>query len=324
MDLSDQATGLGEEVVTRRTEVDLLLGKVDRIFVIENQRSQMSRDFARQLDSSRLNISSVLKEISEKNSGEESVLTDGVVEMISSGRSTCSKLKESIQVSLSTLIGDASMAKSSMTSSCDKLDKHLHSTNSHIENTLLTLQTNLSTWLGQVDESLSIVQNNLEKQQSQIANAVSKMTDSFVEFQNLSEKYTASQLSLCDQSQKAATFLKENLARKLQVFQTEEKLRTEAAVCAMQERSKEIESALSSMLQNMVQESLSKYSESAKQLDAFTSEVSDISSTNISQIYSLTQQISASATEQSDTLENSFDQNKIEQMSNFTTIDNMR
>jgi len=71
----------------------------------------------------------------------------GVVEMISSGRNTCSKLKESIQASLSTLIGDAGNAKNSMTSSCKQLDGHLQATNTHIETTLLTLQQNLSSWL---------------------------------------------------------------------------------------------------------------------------------------------------------------------------------
>jgi hypothetical protein len=42
IDLSGQAQSLCAEVTNRRTDVDLLLGKVDRIFAIESKRAQVN------------------------------------------------------------------------------------------------------------------------------------------------------------------------------------------------------------------------------------------------------------------------------------------
>ena len=107
----------------------------------------MSKEFAGALEASRGEISKILVSLSAASASESSLLTDGVVEMISSGRQTCSKLKESIQASLSTLLGDAAVAKESMTASCSQLDEHLNATNGHIQTTLLALQSDLSSWL---------------------------------------------------------------------------------------------------------------------------------------------------------------------------------
>jgi hypothetical protein len=43
-------------------------------------------------------------------------------------------------------LGDAEMAKNSMSASCDSLQTHLGATNSHVEVTLKALQDNLSNW----------------------------------------------------------------------------------------------------------------------------------------------------------------------------------
>ena len=46
---------------------------------------------------------------------------NGVDEMLKKGKNTCAALKAAIDGALSILIGDATKAKSNMTSSCDKV-----------------------------------------------------------------------------------------------------------------------------------------------------------------------------------------------------------
>lgn len=48
-------------------------------------------------------------------------LCNGVGEMLTKGKSTCETLKAAIDSALTVLIGDATKAKDSMTSSCDKV-----------------------------------------------------------------------------------------------------------------------------------------------------------------------------------------------------------
>ena len=74
----------------------------------------------------------------------------GVTELLVKGNDTCTRLKSSINGALSILIGDATVAKNSMTASCDRLKTHLNDTNHHVADTLRKLQEELSTWLGEV------------------------------------------------------------------------------------------------------------------------------------------------------------------------------
>jgi kinesin family protein 11 len=167
MALHSQGDDLQREVSSRREDVGLLLNKVDRLVTKEVQRVRETQLFVGEIDVKKSALLEDLTTVVTSSKEESRTLCDGVTEMLAKGRNTCTTLKQAIDGALSTLIGDATTARDSMTSSCEKLETHLVDTNGHIAVTLRGLQECLSDWLGEVDDNMKGAQQQLAKQQTQ-------------------------------------------------------------------------------------------------------------------------------------------------------------
>ena len=65
----------------------------------------MTRNFASTIDGSRVEMETIVSAMASNNAAESSSLTEGIQQLLISGRSTCSELKDAIQGALSTLVG---------------------------------------------------------------------------------------------------------------------------------------------------------------------------------------------------------------------------
>jgi kinesin family protein 11 len=153
---------------SRYMEVEKLIVKVDKLEEKEVQRLNEVNSFVQQLQCNNSTILTRIESYSTTSKHHSQSLCEGVSQILVNGMGTCNSLKQSIDQALTILIGDAEVAKDSMTLSCSELKAHLIKTNTHIETTLKTLQNQLSNWLLEADSSLKQAQNHLTTQKLQV------------------------------------------------------------------------------------------------------------------------------------------------------------
>lgn len=166
--LSAQGKSLQRDLSYAQSDVARLLEKVERVAASEESKIRETEQFVAQLGLSSRHLVAQVNELNSQSAVHSVALKSGVTQMLQQGRETCSTLKSAISSALTTMIGDAEQARDEMTSSCAGLKTHLNSTNSHLEHTLRALQGQLSEWLGEVDVSMQLAQQQLAAQQQQV------------------------------------------------------------------------------------------------------------------------------------------------------------
>ena len=268
--LSAEAMELQTELVTRRGDMDNLLGKVDRLVAMEKERVKAAENFSAELNMNCSSLLSIVTRVTDRNTSESSELCEGVAGMLTKGRDTCATLKDSIQGALSTLIGDATVAKDTMSSSCDGLKVHLQGTDRHVSDTLLGIQQQLSSWLSQVDKSMAEAQRELSAQREQLAGFTSTITEHAATFATVSEKFAASQKALSSKSSETASALRCELVDQLGKFNKAEEERAVSTAEALQTQANHMQSTMSTLIQNMLQASLAAVSASTASTQSFS------------------------------------------------------
>jgi hypothetical protein len=166
--LQRQGASIQSELTTRREDVDGLLAKMDRYSKSETKRLDETAAMITKLQRSRTDLNQSTSLFVEGSEQQAEFLRNGVRDMLGKSRETCEKLRGAVDGALQTLIGDANVAKDSMTTSCAYLDKHLRTTETDISRTLTTIKEQLSSWLGDVDAAMNTAQAYVSKQQSQL------------------------------------------------------------------------------------------------------------------------------------------------------------
>jgi hypothetical protein len=100
-----QGNELQEEVVDRRGDVALLLGKVAKLSEDEVSRVQKATVLVSKIQENKEKFLRDILNMTDESNKQSKSLCKGVGEILRRGRETCSSLKESIDGALSTLIG---------------------------------------------------------------------------------------------------------------------------------------------------------------------------------------------------------------------------
>ena len=100
--LHSQGKMLQEEVHTRRDEIATLLGKVSRLHDNECDRIKKSARFVGDIDNNKSQLLDGISMIAFQSKTQSSVLCNGVSEMLTKGKATCSSLKVTIDSRQST------------------------------------------------------------------------------------------------------------------------------------------------------------------------------------------------------------------------------
>ena len=116
--LHQQGSDLIGQVMGRRNDVEKLLAKVGRLAEKEATRRLGTETFVAELGGRKDDLLVGVNEMLTHSKQQSADLCEGVAEMLTKGRDTCASLKGSIEEALHTLIGDAEVARDSMSTSC--------------------------------------------------------------------------------------------------------------------------------------------------------------------------------------------------------------
>lgn len=166
--LFETGNEIQEDLKARHGDLDKLIEKVEGLTRQETERLATVRSFVDRLSKSNFTLLEQISSFSSESNEHSSMLCQGVDQILVRGKDTCTALKGSIDQALTILMGDAEVARDSMTQSCSGLKVHLKSTNSNIEKTLRSLQEQLSNWLGEADVNLKQARQHLQEQQNQV------------------------------------------------------------------------------------------------------------------------------------------------------------
>mmetsp|Transcript_3037 Transcript_3037/g.3174 ORF Transcript_3037/g.3174 Transcript_3037/m.3174 type:complete len:1094 (-) Transcript_3037:19-3300(-) len=275
---------LQDEVLSRREEIGILLGKVLRLSDSESERIKKSETFVGELDGSKVLLLEGILNMADHSKGQSVLLCEGVGEMLKRGRETCSSLKESIDGALITLIGDTTTAKNSMTQSCTYLQGHLGSTNNQVEMTLRTLQESLSSWLGEVDSSMKDALKHLKSQNSQLDKFSASVTQQATEYEILNKKYINHQEVSIIESSKINKKLGLELQKTFMKYNEENLIREQKSQELIQMKASEMEKNVHRMLQDLVQSSMTCLTDSSAAATSFATAASTASSLGLQEL----------------------------------------
>ena len=118
-------------------------------------------------------LSTVLQLPQEESSSQ---LCSGVTELLTKGKVSCTHLIEGIDEAISELDKEMIDTTDSMKRSCDTLSSDLDTTNNHVVSALTNLKSQLSSWLGEVDECIKTTMN-LSHQQKTVSEELLKEMD---------------------------------------------------------------------------------------------------------------------------------------------------
>lgn len=169
VDTEDSLHRCGAELLSeahnRRTDVDTLLGKVDRFVSVEKQRFKQTQETATSLHSIKLEIDEKTAYFKHENATQSTFLQNGITDMLQRSHSTCDTLKGALDTAVQALIGDSDRAGRSMSDSCDQLNSQLQTMNENVANILLKVRGDLCSWLDDVNSSMIETQKQLAQQQ---------------------------------------------------------------------------------------------------------------------------------------------------------------
>jgi chromosome segregation ATPase len=177
--LYDCGETLLSEAQSRRSDVDNLLGKMDRFVSVEQSRLKQTQTTITSLRSIKAVIDENTASFKQDNSEQSTFLQNGIADMLQRSHFTCDTLKAAIDEALQSLLADTGRARDSMTESCDNLSEQLMNMNKHVTTILVQVQSGLSAWLSDVDASMSATQQQLTQQQTTVS--FSLLTD-FISF----------------------------------------------------------------------------------------------------------------------------------------------
>lgn len=166
--LHNQGAGLITEVTDRRGDINALLGKVDRFVGKERERVANTAAFMQRMQASQRQLAGGVDALSQHCGAHSTSLCGGVQEMLAQGKDSCAVLKAAIDKALEALLQDGRDATGSMSETCDGLAAELTQASAHIATTLQGLQSQLSSWLGDVDGHISASNGQLKMQQDEV------------------------------------------------------------------------------------------------------------------------------------------------------------
>jgi kinesin family protein 11 len=239
--LHEQGAYIQRELTNRREDVDGLLAKIDRHSSSETARLEATAKMIGKLSKTRLDINQSSAIFKESTDQQAEFLRTGVSDMLGRSRQTCDKLRIAIDGALQTLIGDANIAKDSMTTSCAHLDNHLHATEDNIAKTLLDIKGQLSSWLGDVDTAMKTAQSFVAEQQKQLDVMTESVALKSIEYVDQCEQMLKTQESQSMAMLMENRELRSNLISCVDSFDKEHEAQLNAASEAMKSKATEIE-----------------------------------------------------------------------------------
>ena len=163
------AQTLQSELLERRSEVCILLQRVDQHSEIERRRVSEAESFLSTLCVRNQALLAEVEAMVQTNGVSSKQLCNGIIDMISRGQNTCSTLTQAIEEALSTLTIESEQVKNKMTGTCTSLSEHLKDTNASLQTSLRGMQSHLSCWLQEVDQNLNQAKLLLKEQQTQVS-----------------------------------------------------------------------------------------------------------------------------------------------------------
>ena len=305
--LLQQGSQLQNEVTSRRDDVDKLLSKIDRIAANEQVRSAETQKFISAVADENKNLVDGIETIIAVSNDQSKSLCSGVAVMLEKGRDTCATLTSSINTALSTLIDDAKAANGKMTGSCSGLETHLNVTNDNLRDTLINLQLQLSSWIGEVDSSMKQVQEHLDNQQKQYEELSSKVASQLDASGEVTANFTKLHKDLSAESAEKLVALKMETKECMKSFEEESKERTEIASKELNEQAAALQETMATMMQQMLQKSLSVLVANSTATTKFCQSIEAVSENGFSGLETVHNEISTKTIETITDLQNKAD-----------------
>lgn len=177
--LYDCGETLISEAQMRRSDVDTLLEKVDRFVTAEHTRLKQTQLTVSNLHSIKTAIDEETNNFKHENTEQAVFLQNGIADMLQRSHFTCDTLKTAIDEALKSLLADTGTARDTMTDSCDQLSSQLLNMNQQVTTILLQVQNGLSSWLSEIDKSMSATKEQLTKQQTTVSFSIINFNNYF-------------------------------------------------------------------------------------------------------------------------------------------------
>lgn len=292
-----QGSQLQQEVTSRRDDVDKLLSKIDRIAENEQIRSVETQKFIHSVSDENKSLLDGIENMIAVSNDQSKSLCSGVAVMLEKGRDTCATLRSSINTALTTLIDDAKTANTKMAGSCEGLESHLNVTNDNLRETLLNLQMQLSSWIGEVDSSMKQVKEHLDIQQKQYEVLSEKVTLQLDASAQVCTSFAKLHKDLSSESFEKIAALKMETKACVLSFEEESKERTEIASKELNEQAAALQETMASMMQEMLQKSLSALAANTTATTKFCKTIEAVNEEALSGVEKVNSDLSAKTNE---------------------------
>eukprot|EP00605_Chrysophyceae_sp_TOSAG23-4_P002869 GSChrysophyteH1.ASY1.ANO1.3160.1 assembled CDS len=245
---------LQDEVAQQRSDRTKLFTKIDKLKSNDQSRLEKTNTFVSSVmtetDSMCASVSSMLA----NNEEQSAKLCNGVNEMLSRGRDTCSSVKDCIDGAVQKLV-DKANSDQTIPSALGQLNTQMSSSVGGVLTDLQNIQMNLSNWLSDVEASMKSTQMLLQKQAEHSANLRTSFGENASKMKTVIETFDIEHKKHIAKCVEATSAIEQDLTLDI----TKQQKSVQSSVASMQQcmqtQAEEMQRNMSQMIEAMLKSS---------------------------------------------------------------------
>ncbi len=245
---------LQDEVAQQRSDRTKLFTKIDKLKSNDQSRLEKTNTFVcsvmTETDSMCASVSSMLA----NNEEQSAKLCNGVNEMLSRGRDTCSSVKDCIDGAVQKLV-DKANSDQTIPSALGQLNTQMSSSVGGVLTDLQNIQMNLSNWLSDVEASMKSTQMLLQKQAEHSANLRTSFGENASKMKTVIETFDIEHKKHIAKCVEATSAIEQDLTLDI----TKQQKSVQSSVASMQQcmqtQAEEMQRNMSQMIEAMLKSS---------------------------------------------------------------------